>query len=61
MAAGKLAEVILTRPITYKGQNVINLSLLAIAVGAAGYLVVHPEQWWLFVVILLLSLVFGGC
>ena len=32
MAAGKLQEVIPTRPITYTGQNVINLSLLAIAV-----------------------------
>jgi NAD(P) transhydrogenase subunit beta len=59
MAAGKLQEVIPTRPITYKGQNIINLGLLAIAVLAAVYLVMHPEQWWLFVVILLLSLVFG--
>jgi len=59
MAAGKLQEVIPTRPITYKGQNIINLGLLAIAVIAAVYLVVHPEQWWLFLVILLLSLVFG--
>jgi NAD(P) transhydrogenase subunit beta len=59
MAAGKLQEVIPTRPITYQGQNIINLGLLAIAVIAAVYLVVHPEQWWLFVVILLLSLVFG--
>ena len=25
MAAGKLQEVIPTRPITYKGQNVVNL------------------------------------
>jgi NAD(P) transhydrogenase subunit beta len=59
MAAGKLQEIVPTRPITYKGQNVINLSLLAIAVGAAIYLVARPEQWWLFVVILVLSLVFG--
>ena len=28
MAAGKLMEIIPTRPITYKGQNAINLSLL---------------------------------
>jgi NAD(P) transhydrogenase subunit beta len=59
MAAGKLQEIVPTRPITYKGQNVINLSLLAIAVGSAVYLVARPEQWWLFVVILVLSLVFG--
>ena len=31
MAAGKLQEVIPTRPITYRNQNVINLFLLAIA------------------------------
>ena len=43
MAAGKLQEIIPTRPITYKGQNLINLSLLAIAVGSAIYLVAHPE------------------
>jgi NAD(P) transhydrogenase subunit beta len=59
MAAGKLQEIVPTRPITYKGQNVINLSLLAIAVGSAIYLVARPEQWWLFVVILVMSLVFG--
>src|SRR5688500_13534658 len=59
MAAGKLQEIIPTRPITYKGQNLINLTLLAIAVGSAIYLVAHPEQWWLFVIILVLSLVFG--
>ena len=59
MAAGKLQEIVPTRPITYKGQNVINLSLLAIAVGSAVYLVARPDQWWLFVVILTLSLAFG--
>ena len=59
MAAGKLQEVIPTRPITYKGQNLINLALLAIAVAAAIYLVMDPSQWGLFVLILLLSLVFG--
>jgi NAD(P) transhydrogenase subunit beta len=59
MAAGKLQEVIPTRPITYRGQNVINLSLLAIAIVAAIYLVIDPTQWGLFALILVLSLVFG--
>src|SRR5574341_106952 len=31
MAAGKLQEIIPTRPLTYRNQNVINLSLLALA------------------------------
>ena len=42
MAAGKLQEILPQRPITYKGQNLVNLLLLAVAVAAAGYLVLHP-------------------
>jgi NAD(P) transhydrogenase subunit beta len=59
MAAGKLQEVIPTRPITYRFQNVMNLSLLGIAVVCAVALVVRPEMWGLFVVIGGLSLLFG--
>jgi proton-translocating NAD(P)+ transhydrogenase subunit beta len=59
MAAGKLQEVIPTRPITYRGQNVINLSLFAIALVAAVYLVIEPDHMWVFGLILFLSLVFG--
>jgi NAD(P) transhydrogenase subunit beta len=59
MAAGKLQEFIPTRPITYRGQNLINLGLLTVAVVAAVILVLRPEQWWLFALILVLSLVFG--
>ncbi len=59
MAAGKLQEILPTRPITYRGQNVVNLSLLAIAVLAAVWLVVQPERWILFPVIVVLSLAFG--
>ncbi len=59
MAAGKLQEVIPTRPITYRGQNITSLSLLAIAVVASVILVVRPETWQLFPVVIVLSLVFG--
>jgi NAD(P) transhydrogenase subunit beta len=59
MAAGKLQEVLPTRPITYRGQNVVNLGLLAIAVGASIVLVIHPEIWQLFPLIVVLSLIFG--
>lgn len=59
MAAGKLQEVIPTRPITYKGQNVVNLSLLGIAVASAVILVARPNLWPLFPLIIVLSLVFG--
>jgi H+-translocating NAD(P) transhydrogenase subunit beta len=59
MAAGKLTEVIPTRPIVYKGQNFINLSLLGIAVLCGALLVIHPTWWFLFPIIILLALTFG--
>ena len=43
MAAGKLQEVLPQRPITYKGQNVVNLAVLAIAVIVAIILVCIPN------------------
>ena len=59
MAAGKLQEVIPTRPITYRGQNAVNLALLAIAVLAGVWVVIDPTQSYLFGVIIALSLAFG--
>jgi H+-translocating NAD(P) transhydrogenase subunit beta len=59
MAAGKLQEVLPQRPITYKGQNVVNLSLLGVAVAIAAYLVARPEHTGLFPVIVAIPLVFG--
>ena len=59
MAAGKLQEILPQRPITYKGQNIVNLALLAIAVGVAGYLVFHPGLTRLFLGILAIPLLFG--
>ena len=45
MAAGKLQEVLPQRPITYKGQNIVNLwRSWALAVVVAVILVFHPEQ-----------------
>src|SRR5215210_3791106 len=34
MAAGKLMEIVPTRPITYRNQNLVNLLLLAVAIAA---------------------------
>jgi NAD(P) transhydrogenase subunit beta len=59
MAAGKLQEIVPTRPITYPNQNVVNLGLLGIAIGAGAYLTVDPYVPWAFALIVLLSLVFG--
>src|SRR3989454_5505829 len=59
MAAGKLQEVLPQRPLTYRGQNLVNLSLLAIAVGVAVYLVLHPERAILFPLMIVIPLLFG--
>jgi H+-translocating NAD(P) transhydrogenase subunit beta len=59
MAAGKLQDVLPQRPITYKGQNVVNLAVLAIAVIVAGVLVLHPERVYLYPLIVILPLIFG--
>jgi NAD(P) transhydrogenase subunit beta len=59
MAAGKLQEVLPQRPITYKGQNFVNLGMLAVAVGVAAYLVYDPSHVHLFPLMLIIPLVFG--
>jgi H+-translocating NAD(P) transhydrogenase subunit beta len=59
MAAGKLQEILPQRPITYKGQNFVNFLLMAVAIGSAVYLVLHPEAKQFFPLIVGLSLIFG--
>ena len=64
MAAGKLQEVkwIPQRPVTYRGQNYINLGLLAVAAVIGVMLIVDPTTALaprLFPVIIALSLAFG--
>ena len=59
IAAGKLQEVLPQRPITYKGQNVVNLLFFGIAIALAVYLVIHPEAKQFFPVIVGIALIFG--
>jgi NAD(P) transhydrogenase subunit beta len=59
MAFGKLQEILPTRPITYRGQNVVNLALFASAVVATVLIVVDPAKTYLFPIIAVLALVFG--
>jgi NAD(P) transhydrogenase subunit beta len=59
MAAGKLQEVLPTRPITYRNQNLINLTLFAIALGIGVRLIVVPTDTYLFPFFVGLSLLFG--
>ncbi|HEY2804862.1 MAG TPA: NAD(P)(+) transhydrogenase (Re/Si-specific) subunit beta [Gemmatimonadales bacterium] len=64
MAAGKLQEVkwIPQRPVTFTGQNIVNIGLLALAAAIGVALVLNPGAEWatrLFPVIIGLSLLFG--
>jgi NAD(P) transhydrogenase subunit beta len=59
MAAGKLQEILPQRPLTYKGQNLVNFLLLAGAVAIAVSLVMHPESRSLFPFMILIALAFG--
>jgi NAD(P) transhydrogenase subunit beta len=59
MAFGKLQELLPTRPIVYRGQNVVNLTVLGAALGIAMLLVPFPELKGLFPILAVLALVFG--
>ena len=59
MAFGKLQEILPTRPITWRLQNVANLGLLGLAAGSGAYLVANPEAAWLFPAFAGMALVFG--
>jgi len=64
MAAGKLQEVrwIPQRPVTYPGQNVVNIGVLVIAVALGVMLVLNPGAPWAgqaFIAIAALALIFG--
>jgi len=59
MAFGKLQEVLPTRPMTYPFQNVVNLSVFALAAGLAVYLVIHPGATALFPLVAVLAMLFG--
>jgi proton-translocating NAD(P)+ transhydrogenase subunit beta len=64
MAAGKLQEVkwIPQRPVTYPGQNLVNIGVLVLAAALGALVVIHPAAAWsgqAFSVIVGLALLFG--
>ncbi len=59
MAFGKLQEILPARPLTYRHQNILNLSLFGLAAACGAWLVVRPGAAWLFPVFGALALVFG--
>jgi NAD(P) transhydrogenase subunit beta len=59
IAAGKLQEILPQRPITYRGQNIVSLSVLAAALAIMVVLIIHPEYTHLFPVMVVVALIFG--
>jgi len=59
MAAGKLQGLLPGRPITYKGQNISNITLLTVIVGGLSYVIATHTASPLFYVVVGLAFVFG--
>jgi len=59
IAAGKLQEILPQRPIVYRGQNIVSLSVLAGALALAAALVVNPANTVLFPIMVIVALFFG--
>ena len=59
IAAGKLQEILPQRPIVYRGQNIVSLSILGAALALAIVLVINPVQHLLFPIMVVVALIFG--
>ena len=59
IAFAKLQELMPTRPIIFRGQQLLNLAVFVTAVAIAVWLVAHPDRTELFPVFIALALVFG--
>jgi len=59
MAFGKLQEIITGRPVTYRGQNAVNLTLFAATIAMFFYLVVNPFTPAVFYTMIGLAAVIG--
>lgn len=59
MAFGKLQGVLRSEPMTYKGQNFVNISLFFITVGMFVYLVFFPQNSLVFGLMITLSFLIG--
>ncbi|HZC22431.1 MAG TPA: NAD(P)(+) transhydrogenase (Re/Si-specific) subunit beta, partial [Candidatus Binatia bacterium] len=59
IAAGKLQEILPQRPIVYRGQNIVSLSVLGGALALAVALVVNPANAILFPIMVIVALFFG--
>ena len=57
IAWGKLNGKV--KDFSFTGQNILNLIILAVAIGAGAFLVIHPEHNFLLYGILVLALIYG--
>ena len=59
LAFAKLQGLVRGTPMTYKGQNVFNMTLLAVTIGIFIYLIVVPGSMPLFFTMVALAFIFG--
>jgi H+-translocating NAD(P) transhydrogenase subunit beta len=59
MAFAKLQELIHGRPVVYRGQNIVNLSILAIALAGIVWLAIDPSATIVFAVVVVAAVAFG--
>jgi NAD(P) transhydrogenase subunit beta len=59
MAFAKLQELIQGRPVVYRGQNFVNLSVLAVALAGIVWLAIDPSMAIVFAVVVVAAVVFG--
>jgi NAD(P) transhydrogenase subunit beta len=59
VAAGKLQELITSRPLTFRGQNLLNGALFAFILGLFVFLIMQPESPRVFYTMIGLAFVFG--
>jgi NAD(P) transhydrogenase subunit beta len=59
VAAGKLQEWLPSKPLTFKGQNLLNAALFAFILGLFAYLVIQPVSPTVFYVMISLAVVAG--
>lgn len=59
IAFGKLAEKLPTKPLLYRGQNAVNLTLLIVGLACAVAVVINPAQTPLYLTFAGVALVFG--
>ena len=59
LAFAKLQELVTTRPMVFKGQQVVNLGVFLAVVGCATALALHPQSGPLLIVFVVLAALFG--